>query len=409
MLDDQIEATFGDLPADSLTAAFLDWSYRASDGPQIFSLAAFLATLSMAHDPHTTVWLGTQTNACFWTLCVGDSGTRKTSKMRHAIGLLRDVMPDLLLDEPQSDAALYQDLARAGEKGLLFLGEMETFFTSTSKGAYRETVASAAMSLWDGGPRSTSGVKRGVVALEAPQFTLAGAAALGVLEENTDESTWTRGFLPRFAIFASKSTRDLPSPEAQPQIRLRLIERLTTLFTQPIGPFEGLSADATALYEDWYTRSQQVARQSPHRWLPGVYSRLATVAVKAALSFSLDFGAAGRSYGDPWELDAASMYFGTHVANMHADSVCWLISQLATTPFERERRSVLAVADQHPRNLQYFLGTTSPKLSKRRMESVLDTLVAEGTLYLFEGPDPQWATEPAPPTRGVPTGSRGLW
>lgn len=412
--DDHVADVFSTLPAECWTARFLSWAYRTSDGPQVFALAGALSALSMAASADTSVWLGTRTNACFWSLCIGDSGSRKTSKMSLAIDLLRELDPDAILKKPQSDAVLVERLAELNGRGLLFYGEMEKFFSATKKGAYREGVLAAAMELWDGKPYHTDGKSAGAMVIDKPQFALAGAAALGVLDKHTTEDTWTGGFLSRFAIFAAKKTRDLAKPPKLEAERGRLRDQLGTILARPVGPLdpnlgiEGMSADAHQIYTDWHDRCQAVVQGAKHAWLGGVYNRLDTIALKAALTLSLDFGEASRSLGNPWVLGAAEVYFGCRVANLHADSVSWVINQLASTPYERQRRSVLQSADDQPRPLRWFLSSTKPKLSRRALSQVLDSLEAEGVIFRHDLPaEPHWAI--LPPSPGSATTTFGLF
>lgn len=381
-------AVLAAMPPTGWVRDVVEYGQYVSDAPAAFWLAAGLSVYSLTLDPSIELRWGGRMNPCVWSLVVGPSGhSRKTSATGQVMELLSEAYPDVIGRTGHESVADLVDSIAERPRQILYHAEFGDYLSGTSRGSYKSGLREKYLQLWDGTVVEKSSRSGGAVRVENPRVGALGAVAPGLLEKLTTEDDWTGGFMSRWLVLLGHRTRDLTPPPSWPDRKASLVEALYRGFHRPLGTLTGLDPEAASYMRSWSTGWEQVVDASNQEWLIGLYSRMQSVALKVAMTVSVDVGAGAASFGRPWLLDAYSVHWGCQVAELHMASATKLVSELAMSPYAKQRRSVLmAVGHGQMRSLGTILRTMQPKMPKKSVEMVIDSLVEDGSLFKLPVP-----------------------
>lgn len=400
---------WGVLPPSGFLRHYVEYAYTVCDGPSVYALGAALATLATVVDPDLVIPYGANgIPPHVYALCVGSAGSRKTTIGAIGPRILAEVDPDRRgFSKHESEASLLEAIATQRQQ-LIFHGEFGSYLAGTGSKSYKSTLRESYMELFDGDSFQKAAKGTGVIEVDRPRLSLLCCVAPGLLEKHTEETDWTGGFFSRFFVFAGKRERRLGVPPEWPEMERYLVELLTYRRRTPVGPLLGFAPDAKAMLDAWDEQCDLITRASQQRWTEGVYSRLTTLAVKAALIYSLDAGRGANSGGRPWYIGVPETTMAIRLVGLHLKSVISILDTLAMGPYAKVRRAVLDAMGPDPRPFSRILRETSPKVSHKTLKETLESLQKEGMAFKWTlagfGAEELWAVEAQPAEQPVQGG-----
>lgn len=374
----------------SFTEAWMRYGYASCDAALVYHYAMAVGLLAAVAPPGLTMSYGSAMPAHLWVLLTGKTGTRKSTAISRARKALRRLYPDLILDHPESPAALVAMLADQDPqflgRGVLIYSEYGDFLQSTKTGSYKESLRTKLTEAYDDGGLSRKTVREQAVRVDDVRLTMLAAAADGMLEQNTKRTDWTNGYMNRHWLVRGppsyRKDMEPPPPKARWQhLEDYAIKMLEWRSMQDAYPCIGMTADARILWNQWV---EYVKAQNHTGLQEDANTRVHTIALKAAVLLAWDMGYA--SSGE-WYMPVEIVWQAINVARVHLISVEATLDQLAFGNFATLRRDVLAALEHGGTEgdvLQRLSRTNAVPV--RTLRSVLETLVTEGLIEAHSNP-----------------------
>ena len=381
-LAEQIEASWDR----SFITAYLGWGYARTDGPLVYQLVGALMLLSMNAHPDTCAYLGGKVHANYWGLCIGPSGySRKSTALELAMEIQEAADPSLIGGEAGSKEGLEAQLAAQPQQGV-FYEEFGDFLSSTAGGSYLGPLRERLVKLYDcRAIRRT--YSQSVQVIDQTRLSLMAGGTASYLEKYTDSTDWEGGFLGRWMIVYAEPDRYMPTPGSRPDLKDWAVDRLREVRATSGTTCMGLEADAQVYWDAWSRATRKQCLQSTEKWVASAGARTQMLAVKLAMLLALD---AGLDISRPWRMTLPILQIAVKIAEMHFDSLGYVVRELCGTRFLRERRNVMRAIrttynhDGQPAEvvpMSAILNGTSPRMEKRDVIRVIDTLIAEGSVF----------------------------
>jgi len=348
-------------------------SVRQTTSPLCYHLATGLSILATTCPLNYGANYAGRLRANLYSLLVGRSGEDQKST---AVNIGRDVLfaaaPSLIGDFPGSQEGLIDSLSRNPSQ-MIPMSEFGRFLASAQRG-YFEPVKTLLTDLWDALPIQRAKANGRVIRVDDPRLTVLAACAIPYLEKHTLAEDWSGGFMGRWAVMYGRRERTNANPVGDNRMFDALVEALRVRGSTPTaGWCTGLEPDAEKYWNDWF---MDVSNRYIPGQIVGVGSRAPTIARKASLLYSWDFGPALE--GQPWRMDRSIVEYGIRFAELHIKSIIGLSGAIAEHPDARLRRSVL-------RTMEKFGGTSTLgqilsvlHMKKRPVVEILDALLEEG-------------------------------
>jgi len=376
------------LPSAGFLRSFCQFCHVATDAPLAFALGAGLGALA-TFAPDFSFWYGTEVYPTWWALLVGDSAeTRKTTVVKIAERVIGAIDPAKILPNPESASALFEAM-QLQPQSVFLQPEMGDFFAGTTKGSYKAAVREKMMALYDGS-RMTKHKVGEILVVERPRLSVLGGVAPPFLEAYAGGKDWQDGNFSRYyMVYAERERTYEPPPSAPDGLGFVTYELMSLSRLAPrIGPCLGWKPGVADVY--WAQQCEGLdalcATATTSRWARSSFARSRNTALKAAMLYDFDVGnardTAVHAPGEGWYLSKAAIDFGMAVARMHIASVQSILSLLSHNFYEHQRKEVLGVfADNNMHTLGWILRAVKPRMKKRDLEQVLETLVAAGELF----------------------------
>jgi hypothetical protein len=376
----------------SFVRTYVSWAYHRTDAPLVFALPAALNLLSTNAPIQLCAFNGGRIHANTWGMIVGLSGWgRKTTAVEMAMDVQRGVDSTKIGSEPASPEALDLSLSEYPQQSLYY-EEMGDFLARSHDGYYR-AIREKLTKSYDCPPINKRSAKA-KIEVPNPRLSILGGVTPSYLETWTNENDWQGGFLGRWAVFYGQVERFYPRPQPAHELYEWLVARMQQLAQHPAGPCAGMTPGAAALWDTW---SLQMRNSSINAapWVASASARTGAVALKAAILLAHD---AQRTSEAPWWLDEECVNAGIAIAQVHFRSLCYIVNELSGSKYGRERRNVIRAmdrTDERRLTLRKILNRTSPRLEKRDLARVLETLIEDGTVYKASvGGAELWSLDP---------------
>lgn len=369
------------LPSTGFARAYVAFATGRSDAPSAFHLPVALNLLASALPAEAGIpWAPDPMRGNIWSLLIGPSGDRKTGAITIGKNVLREADADQIADEiPGSVEALGQMLHDSAKR-LVVYPEFGAFLAQTVRG-YAKPLREKYTELYDGQP-STVVFRKQRLTVERPRLSLLCACTPAYLEAYTAPADWEGGFLSRFLVITARRERSISRPRVDPEQYARTAAHLRQLFSKSgdLGECNGFDDAAGELWDEWYAT---LDRFPAGERLHGAVQRAQNVALKAALLYAYDTGAARPGRGRPWFLPVDCLEPAITLAEMHLDSIRAVHDHIAESDDMRDRQAVLRVL-QSPGAGALELGEilTKSRLLPKRAREVLESLVEEKFVIL---------------------------
>lgn len=356
---------------------YVHYALTRTDAPAGFHLATGIAVLSAATTQSLVMQaFGNTLKSHLWCLLIGLSGeARKSTALGIGRGILSAAIPEAELPVPGSEEGFVDSLT-TGDNRILFYTDFGQFLSKAQQQGYFSAVKTRLTEAWDGTPLSRARANGKNVFIPNPRVSLLAATTLAYLEAHSVTEDWTGGFLSRFTWMVCRRERAFDWPEETTEslaTRQALVDMLKVIRASPVPGPPTMTASAAKAWRDWQRENSAVndrisdaERESP---LGGALARSVPTALKLALLYCVDFG-------DGQHIETEHINFATRYANLHINNAHTLVDRIAPSVDMRDRRLVLAsVRADAPTSIGEVC--RSAKLLKRRVEILLDTLVAE--------------------------------
>lgn len=364
----------------SFLTTYVGWHWNRTDAPMIYGLANGLGLLATNAHPELCAYLGGRVNANLWALLVGPSGwARKTTAIELGKEIQDRVDPSLVGGEPASVEGLVESLAQSPQL-TLYIREFGDFLSRTSGKNYLAPLREKLTDLYEGRTIRQQ-YSRSAREITDPRLTLLAASTPVYLETYTAQVDWEGGFLSRWAIFAGVPERYLPTTSLRPDMADWLVHRLQEIRATPATVCAGMDPAAKERWHAWSRATRTRCLSSNDQWVASAGARIQTFAAKIILLLALD---AGVDVSRPWHVNEALVALSIEIAQMAFAGLRYVVGDLAGTRFTRERRNVLraiVAAKQEQVTLKAILNGTTPRMEKRDVVRVMETLLAEGTAF----------------------------
>jgi len=364
------------MPSQGFVHDYVEWAMEETDGPNAYHLAVALSLLATAASKDLVIRHGGTKAAALWCLLVGESGAaRKTTCIKLGEEILAEALPERLCPDPGGPAGLVEAMAAASTPQLIRFWEFGDFLARTGvQGSHVGALREVLTGFHD--CRSFQKVVAGnTLTITEPRLSILAGTTSAFLEQHTGVADWTGGFMARWAtVFAVRDRLLTTVVGAAHGQRAQVVERLQKIAEFTVGRCLGFTEEAYNRWHSWYLEvHRRYGTDRAQRWAQGAVERTPDVALKTALLFALDIGDAGS--GMDWRLDMASLEQGIFFAEIHLDSVISVVNLLAGSKFGQDCRTVLDAIGNKPRTLGSVLRRCNPRMSKRDVVAVLDTLM----------------------------------
>jgi hypothetical protein len=326
-----------------------------------------------------------------WFMILGDTTlTRKSTAMRLASGILKQIAPGSLLATDGSVEGLLTNLAtRPGVPSLFQRDEFSGLLENMAKKDYYAGMQQDFIKLYDGDHvkrvlRSTT------IEVVDPVFILyVGGIREKIYEQLTDEHV-ANGFVPRFLFYIAESSVDdledaelfdVPDYEA----RDRLIDELREVYDGFTG-VEDLRYGEAKIHKTkvWQATATKEALQrwnvlnrtmlkdaqkmdNPTLFLP-VFQRLADSTLKTSLLL-----AAARAPGEPIVIELIDVLQAIKYTRQWRDWACEVMENVGASPFENRMKKMFAAINRKP-GISHAEILRSYKINARDVKLFIETL-----------------------------------
>jgi hypothetical protein len=367
------------VPKQGWVREYVRYAAGQTVAPLIYHLGVGLATLSVTCPIDYGIrYAGSNLRANHFCMLVGRSGEdNKSTALNIGVEVLKRSGLDLIGENPGSAEGMIESL-QDKPRQMLPISEMGKFL-STAKAGYYEPIKALFADVWDCTPqqRVRADRQRRTIRAETPRLSVTAACSIPYLEKYTLAEDWTGGFMGRWVVLYGRRERADPIPlEHDDLVLASLADSLRDKAALPgAGYCMGFDTAAMQFWMNWYDDIM-------HRHIPsniiGVRARAPTHALKAALLYGWDFGAA--EHGHPWLIGLGELEPAVALIELHIRGLVDLAEVIADHPDARLRRSVLQVIDElgGAAKLGEILGVL--KMRKRPVVETLDALLEEGVL-----------------------------
>ncbi len=361
------------LPANGFIRRYVIHAMKQTTSPLCYHLGTGLTILATTCPlTYGCTYAGGALRGNLYTLLVGRSGEdQKSTALGIGRSLLHEAAAPLIGDYPGSPEGLIESLANANSQ-MIPMSEFGSFLAQSQRG-YMEPIKAMLADVWDCLPIQRARANNRTIRVDNPRLSVLAACSIPYLEKHTLAEDWTGGFMARWLCLYGRRERVDPDPIGDDTDTEWLIEFLRNrASTGNAGWCRGLDAQAKSLWCDWY---YELSRRQLPTLVTGVAARAPTIARKAALLYSWDYGLA--SWGEEWEIGISELEPAIKLAELHIKSLTGLADKIADHPDARLRRSVIAALDA--------LGGEAPlgkilrilKMRKRPVVESLDGLCEE--------------------------------
>jgi len=382
------------LPDEGFLATYLKYAESRTDAHLIHHVLAGVGAIAQTMPADTLLPFGPGLYSNMYILCVGPSGSRKTSAIVEARELLKEVDPTLVGSEPGSWEGLIDSLA-SRPRQMISYPEFGNFLAGSEKG-YLAPIKTKLVQAYDCTELSritTTGRRKGEAqTVPNPRLSIVAACSSDYLSKYTDETDWTGGFMARFLLVNTNREKkyepgpvpDLPYRKAVAN-HLRHYQELVGWAHargQPprmAGPLEG---SALRL---WGSFMGKVEGQKIPAIGQASIKRVGPSALKLASALAWD-GSEPAKVGESWRVSERVLYTATQIGWMHVESLRGLSECLAPTKDTRDRLQVLNAVGLSFTRLGDVIHDS--RLLKKRVLEILDSLTEEGEILRESSPSP---------------------
>jgi len=362
------------LPPDGFIRRYVIHAMKQTTSPLAYHLGVGLTILGTTCPlPFGTRYAGGSLRANLYTLLVGRSGEdQKSTAIGIGRSLLHEAAAPLIGDYFGSPEGLIESLSNANSQ-MIPVSEFGAFLAQAQTG-YMQPLKAMLADLWDCQPQQRARANNRTIRVDNPRLSVLAACSLPYLESYTLQADWKGGFMGRFLCLYARRERIDPDPigdDTDTQYLTNFLrERASTGLS---GWCTGLDPEAKEKWCEWYYELHK--RQLP-TLVAGVSSRAPTIARKAAMLYSWDYGIA--SWGEPWQITLKELEPAIKLAELHIKSLVGLADKIADHPDARLRRSVLGALEQLGGEATLGKILRVLKMRKRPIVESLDGLCEEG-------------------------------
>lgn len=372
------------LPKSGFVRSYVEYAAVQTTAPLAYHIGVALSMLAVTCPRAYGTRYAVETYPNLFIMLAGRSGDdQKSTAIEIGREILFEAAPNLIGDQPGSPEGMIESLSKTPTQ-LLIYKEMGKLLSAVQRG-YLEPLKALLTDLADCSSQQRVKAKQkgqdNVISVPHPRLSVLGACSLPFLEKHTEAVDWTGGFLGRWALLYAQRERTNSWPGGTDVGRKALVDALQQRsLSASAGWCLGVGTPGhnpiRAHWDAWYA---DVSNRNLPELVHGARVRAPVLALKAAMLYSWDYGAAAYANGDPWWLTFDVLDPGIAFAEMYLDSIVSLSAKLAEHPDARVRRSVL---DAFPNGSALTLGDVllKTKLRKRTVSDVLDSLTEEGTL-----------------------------
>jgi len=363
------------LPPKSFIRQYFGWAGRKTAAPFIYHISCALSCIAPLLPPQLNIPSYSAVYPLWWGTLIGEHGTTfKSTCLGFAEDLLLEINPDLV-DEPAGSWEGQVESIRSQPTQLIVHSDFGTFLEQTAQG-YMRGVRDYYLKLWDCRPigRRLAGSDSGGKIVDH-RVSVIGGVTPEQLEKGTSASDWENGFMSRWCHLAG--VPELPGwkrPTGGDKDRKFLVEKLQIINAIPLVPCSGFTPEAAVLHER-YQKGLIGAMATGSPLMRGTYSRAGTLALRIAMLLAADFDLIGGA--SAWVVTPEILRPAYGLVDFHLQTTAWLLATVCSTPYQRQRRSFLAVLpeDGSPVPLSYIAG--SLRLEPRKLRDVITGLEAE--------------------------------
>jgi len=199
---------FDKIEEDAFIKEYKVWASQATDAPeQYHELTCFILLSSVIC---SGLWLAVDWGEIvpnLWGLMLGESTlTRKTTAMRLAVDMLKDVDNDLILATDGSAEGLLTGLSqRPGRVSIFWKDEISGLFDSINKKDYLAGLPETLTQLYDVPKVLTRLLRKETITISEPYFIFFGGGIRDKVYSLLNDEYILSGFLPRFIVVSGEN------------------------------------------------------------------------------------------------------------------------------------------------------------------------------------------------------------
>ena len=367
---------------------YVGMHYERTDAPLAYALGGALSLLSSNAHEDLCVYFGGRVNANLWMLYIGPSGwSRKSTSVNIARDLQNVVNPGRVGTDPGSVQGLLKSVASAPVQ-TLYIEELGDFLSQTAEAGYAKPLRENLVRLYDGNPYNKV-FSETVYTIDKPRVSINAGVTEQYLEQFTAANDWEGGLMGRWSPMAGRPERYMAMPARRQDLFDHCASQLEWIGSKLAVACGGLEDDAIPFWNTWSGMIQKMSITHPDQWVSAAGARIQTFAARAAMLLCLD---AGMDLSRPWKMPLVILKIAIEIAHMFYDSLVYVVGELCSTKFARERRTVLRTfqrvklrEERELLTLKDILLFASPRMELRAVKRVLETLLAEESVFLRAG------------------------
>lgn len=384
---------FAALPKSGFLRAYVEWASQWIEANASFQVATALSLLAQSV-PTTMFFPGIpKLRANFFALLVGpSSASGKTRSIEAAKSVLQDSIPSAEMTQPGSPQACLDALN--GNPQILFYDEFGSFLRSTEVGQLGP-LKLVLTDLYDCGKAGRhiigSAGRKAKPPEPNPRLSVLAGVAPGLLEDHTDQTDWSEGFLGRFYTLFACSEREINRTDFDvgEADRLRLAEMLSSyknvidyFNAVTFQPCQGFTLGGSRVWNEWRAsiRSRVASGDGA---IKSAIHRAQGHCLKIALLLAWDYGDA-RS-GQPWKIDFDIVETAIKFTEWHIESVEEIAADLAPDRDMKDERRMYKAIEETP--ILYSEALKKAKLVKKRADDMINSLIAKKLIYRVDESD----------------------
>lgn len=377
------------VPGDGWLRDYVDWCYPCSEAPRLFHLACGLSCLSAAIGRRAFLQVGpSRIYGNTFVALIGSQGvTRKSTALHLASNLIDDTFEGLLYEGDTTPEALQRKVLGETPERLLFADELSSVLGGAE---YTRHIRQLLATLYDC-PDRLAWARVGAGGdgcIERPVVSVLGASTMAWLRSCTNAADVGGGILSRFLwAVSAHDGRLLPlPPEPDANLRARLQGGLRDLRTAlDAGGEHKMSMDAAfPVHAEFYNAAMTKANREQEEGLGGFIARLVSAhAPRLAMLLTLA--------RDPLAREVCPQVYRDHVIPLVAvleNGMRRVVGGITQTEADAVMSRIMEfVRKTGPGGClkRDFQRTFRPRLQKRELEPLLETLEEAGELLVTKG------------------------
>lgn len=377
------------VPGDGWIREYVDWCYPCSEAPRLFHLACGLTCLSAAIGRRAYIQMGpAKLYGNTFVALIGSQGvTRKSTALHMASNLIEAAFDGLLYEGDCTPEALQRKVLGETPERLLFADELSSVLGGAE---YTRHIRQLLATLYDCPVRlSWSRVGAGGDgSIERPVVSVLGASTMAWLRSCTNAADVGGGILSRFLwAVSAHDGRLLPlPPEPDSNLRTRLQRGLRDLREALDGAGErriGMQA-AFPAHAEFYEAAMKRANKEDEEGLGGFIARLVSAhAPRLAMLLTLA--------QDPTAREVCPNIYRDHViplVGVLENGMRRVVGGITQTEADAVMSRIMEFVRKAGPNgclKRDFQRTFRPRLQKRELEPLLETLEEAGELLVTKG------------------------